>query len=498
MKTILKTIPKIILLVVIVMAAVYTALAIYYHDHFSYGTYALGNYITGLSVSEANELIKDDYEYKDLVITDIDSKKYIINSKDIISDVDFTKSLETRMDNQKTFGFILNVFSENSDENMAPSIKVDDKELEKIVNAWPMFDDYENKTVEIVQTVEDGYSLVNTMTNVPNSEVIISAIKNAIAKEEIALCLNEVTDAYTDYELTDDMKSIVSTYEKIEDIQNTGIVYKFGDEKISLLGNFMADTILTTENVDDVRKKKSSKITGGGVFIINGEETSFPKNTLEENGFITDEDGNLIVSCQLLYDEVETLCAQYNSVGTTRTFVNHDKENIEIYGGTYGNKIDTDAEYEYILSCILNENEGERQPKYLQEALSKGENDIGSTYVEISIEDQKLYYYIDGEEFLDTDVVTGSVKAKHDTPTGVFYVYGKSKNRYLRGRGYVSFVKYWMPVYKGVGMHDASWRDEFGGDIYLTSGSHGCINLNDEDAKTLYENIKIGVPVIIY
>ena len=28
-----------------------------------------------------------------------------------------------------------------------------------------------------------------------------------------------------------------------------------------------------------------------------------------------------------------------------------------------------------------------------------------------------------------------------------------------------------------IGIHDASWRDTFGGTIYKTSGSHGCINV---------------------
>ena len=55
-----------------------------------------------------------------------------------------------------------------------------------------------------------------------------------------------------------------------------------------------------------------------------------------------------------------------------------------------------------------------------------------------------------------------------------------------------------MPVYKGVGMHDASWRDEFGGDIYQNEGSHGCINLPTDKAEELYGYVEIGTPVVIY
>ena len=38
-------------------------------------------------------------------------------------------------------------------------------------------------------------------------------------------------------------------------------------------------------------------------------------------------------------------------------------------------------------------------------------------------------------------------------------------------------VTYWMPFNGGIGFHDADWQPYFGGDRYLTGGSHGCINL---------------------
>ena len=35
-------------------------------------------------------------------------------------------------------------------------------------------------------------------------------------------------------------------------------------------------------------------------------------------------------------------------------------------------------------------------------------------------------------------------------------------------------------------MHDATWRGKFGGQIYKTSGSHGCINLPLSFIKDFY------------
>ena len=111
---------------------------------------------------------------------------------------------------------------------------------------------------------------------------------------------------------------------------------------------------------------------------------------------------------------------------------------------------------------------------------------------------QKLYAYLKGELLVETDIVTGNVKRKMSTPEGVVHIYNKQRNRTLRGPGYASFVKYWMPVRGGIGLHDAGWRKEFGGEIYKTEGSHGCINMPTKTAAALYDRIEKGCLVACY
>ena len=84
------------------------------------------------------------------------------------------------------------------------------------------------------------------------------------------------------------------------------------------------------------------------------------------------------------------------------------------------------------------------------------------------------------------------------TPAGVNYVNNKQRNRVLRGEGYASPVKYWVPVKGAIGIHDANWRSEFGGEIYKTNGSHGCINTPTEIMSQLYDAVEIGTPVIMF
>ncbi|MGN0377506.1 MAG: L,D-transpeptidase, partial [Suilimivivens sp.] len=137
-------------------------------------------------------------------------------------------------------------------------------------------------------------------------------------------------------------------------------------------------------------------------------------------------------------------------------------------------------------------------PQYTQMAQKQGLNDIGDTYIEVDMTEQMLYYYKEGELVIETPVVTGNTSLKRGTPCGTNYVYGKQKNRTLRGEGYTAFVKYWIPVNGNIGIHDSSWRKEYGGDIYIKNGSHGCINTPEEEVSKLYDMVEIGTPCIMF
>ena len=45
------------------------------------------------------------------------------------------------------------------------------------------------------------------------------------------------------------------------------------------------------------------------------------------------------------------------------------------------------------------------------------------------------------------------------------------------------------------GIHDASWRSSFGGEIYKYNGSHGCINMPYYNVSKLYDMVQVGTPV---
>ena len=169
-----------------------------------------------------------------------------------------------------------------------------------------------------------------------------------------------------------------------------------------------------------------------------------------------------------------------STIGTTVTY--------------YGQRLNKSAMASDIYKCVTEGISGTRTAPY----SAKSDKPYGGNYVEVNLSSQKLWVYKDGKQVVSTSLVSGSVAEGHRTPTGVYSIYAKQTDRYLTGADYRSFVHYWMPFLGGYGLHDASWRSSFGGDIYYYDGSHGCVNLPSSAAKKVYNNISVGTKVILY
>jgi len=122
-----------------------------------------------------------------------------------------------------------------------------------------------------------------------------------------------------------------------------------------------------------------------------------------------------------------------------------------------------------------------------------------STYVDVDITNQIVTYFENGVPKLQSPCVSGNTSAKRGTPTGEYKVLSHIKGKYLIGPTWKCWVDYWMQFTPdAVGLHDASWRSSFGGDIYKTNGSHGCVNLPKEAASKLFDMVDVGTTVVVH
>lgn len=207
-------------------------------------------------------------------------------------------------------------------------------------------------------------------------------------------------------------------------------------------------------------------------------------------------------------DYIRRIAIKYDTFGMDRKFKTTGKGEITVPGkdGIYGWQIDVNKTKDLLIEKLLAYESTAIEPVFIHKGLSyENTDDIGNTYIEIDLTRQHMWFYKDGKLLLDTDVVTGDVSKKVETQIGVMKVWSREKDRNLKGLSpigydYVAHVDYWMPInWKGVGIHDATWRNgQFGGNIYKTSGSYGCINTPLEKVKQIYENVQINTPVIVY
>ena len=177
-------------------------------------------------------------------------------------------------------------------------------------------------------------------------------------------------------------------------------------------------------------------------------------------------------------------------------------------GGDYGYSVNKPAEREAIAELFEEGESDDREPMFYTREYGDDHsiNDgIGDTYIEANLSSQHVWIYVDGKMVCESDCVSGNVNLGRGTPTGVYQILYKDTDVELKGQplangkySYISHVNYWMPFYSGCGFHDADWRTQFGGNIYRTDGSHGCINLPKEIAPKFYNFVSKGMPVVVY
>lgn len=238
-----------------------------------------------------------------------------------------------------------------------------------------------------------------------------------------------------------------------------------------------------------------------------GTEVTYDWNSFEVvvdaeiiKDWIIRSENNISLDEKAIADFVSTNAKKYDTYGKTRQFTTTLGVELTLGTGGFGWQTDREAVTTELIKMIESGKVTKAEPKYSNKAPRKGMNDIGNSYVEIDLSNQHLYLYIDGSIVFETDFVSGAMNStpRSKSPAGVFDITYKTVNAVLRGSDYAEPVSYWMPFYGNYGMHDATWRTEFGGDIFLTNGSHGCINLPLDSAAVIYNYVKTGFPVICY
>lgn len=231
----------------------------------------------------------------------------------------------------------------------------------------------------------------------------------------------------------------------------------------------------------------------------DGEEKVDRTNILE--WVSVDADGVTPLLDESTIGAYATNMAQAHSVAASdaRVFVTTSGKSIYLQNAYGGYSVNAESLAKALYSGILAGGQTTIEAEILPGEPGRTVVDnFGGDYVEVDIPNQTVYCYRNGALVLQTACVTGCLANGDGTPTGVYSFYDLDRDVWLTGPTWNDWVDCWMGFYGSYGLHDASWRTEFGGDIYVNDGSHGCVNLPPEVAPTLYGYLYYGMTIILY
>lgn len=448
--------PVVLGVLVLCALAVYGGGFYYYQSHFVNGTVIDRVDVSGMTIPELEEQIQ---EYLLRIVerkSDGTTLEEDVQGKEIGLSYASTEPLKEILKSQNNWLWFLR---QDTAHETGALIAYDEAALESRVRKLSGFrEDFAQAPTDAY--ISDympgsGFEIVaENQGNQLNWQKTYEAVRASVEGLEEQVDL-DLAGCYETPQITSEDEQLRATLEKLQKYAGITITYTFGDNKEVLDG-----------------------ATIGSWLHVDGFDVTLDQTKVEEY--------------------VATLRKRYDSIFRSRTFMTSYGKEITIDGGDYGWWMNYGQEAVELAEMIEKGESGERVPVYYQTAASYGTPDYGNTYVEINLTAQHLFFYQDGELILESDFVSGNASRGYDTPAGVYGITYKQRNATLVGETYETPVSYWMPFNKNIGMHDASWRSSFGGDIYKTSGSHGCINLPPSAAKELYGYVEKGTPVICY
>lgn len=448
---------QIVVLICSLMIIILAVLVVNYSTKaFQYKTYINGIECSFLNIEGTIDKLERKINNSKLTLLFADNKQYTclgtyfdlkVNNKKEIENALF-KQREEDSNEEKQYNITqLYTLNENKVREYLASLGIFKTEMKEPKDAYLEFD---GKDEVIIKKEVYG----NKINFDEACEYMISGLK----KGETIIDFRKITNIEPKIKATD--QSIISQRDYINSILKTTITYKLHDgSKYKLDANIMKDWI-----------KKDKK---------GNYDIELDKNIPEFINLLNKKASYLLTS------------TEFNATGRGKISISFGRK-------TYRN-INKDKEIERLKNQLKNGESTEFEVIYNSLPDYKNIN----TYVELDLSRQRVWMYVNGRCILDTPCVTGNVAGGYATPSGIYYLTYKTTDTNLEGYNsdgseYSSHVNFWMPFNGGIGFHDASWRSYFGGNIYMTNGSHGCVNLPYSAAKTLYNNINTSVPIILY
>lgn len=448
-------------------AAVYIGFAVYFGSHFLFYSTINGTDFSMKNVEQVEKYMEEQVNGYVLSIEKSDGKEEQIAGKDISLKYVPSKELEKLVKEQNNFFWIESLWKHPKIE--APIGVEYDKEMlkTKIEGLQCMVPENQTASIDAHPEFKDTEfvvipEVIGTQIDV---EKFCKEVEQAVSGFLPALNLAE-KECYLKPRFLEDSEQVIAAKDAMNSYLGANITYDFHPY---------------TEVVD-------AAVISQWVLVDGEMNVTFNQDAVRAH--------------------IAALAEKYDTIWKTREFTTANGNVVSVNPGTYGWEIDQETEYAALTANIQNAETVTREPAYFSVAATHEPMDMGNTYAEVDLSAQHMWLFQGGQVVLDSDVVTGNPNIwNRETPSGVYSILELQQNKTLVGEivpetgepEYETPVSFWMRVtWSGIGFHDATWQPYFGGSLYLSNGSHGCINMPYGQAQALYSMLTIGTPVVIH
>ena len=460
-KILKKSFNKILVGLIVILTVIYFAGTLYFEDRYLFNTYINEQDVSRKTESQVSkELLGDSSLFITIVGKDVHQET--IYGDEIDYKLNISDNFYEILKSQNKYTWPLSLLLHKEYE-VSASTEYDENLLKERLKKTNVVKN-ENATFPEDAYIKQDNAGFRIMPEVEGTVVdfdkYFEGVKNALSEKQTGFNLQK-EGVYLEPEITSTSPELLEELNRLKNATNFKVTYR----------TYKGSTTLTNKNFGDWIE-------------------------VDENGLIN------FVDEEKISDLVDSIASDCNTVGDTIEFRTQNSGTITLKSQTYGWKVDKAKAKEMIKNAIYGQETTTIDIPFSSEG-TENDGKIGNTYIEVSITEQHMWFFKDGKLVVESPVVTGKPTADRETKIGLYTIVSRETERYLgtyEVQGYSSFVHYWMPFNGGQGLHDATWRDdsEFGGSTYKTNGSHGCVNLPLDVAKTIYENSHTGYPVIVY
>ena len=440
------------------LLSIYLGISLFFVNHFTFGTKIDGIDVAGNNVKEVESKFENKIKDYSLTLNERNGNSETIKADDIGLKYASSGEIKKILKEQSAFSWIIGIFKDRDYENLDELSYDKDMFLSTLSNLnCVKGEDIEAPKSAYLKFKNSRYVIVpEEKGNTVNKEILTKEVSKAVLNGSTSIDIDK-KGCYEKPKYTANNKKVKECLQTLNKYMLSEITYKKGQKSITCDKN-------TTNKWIDI-----------------------------------DDDFNISVNEYKVSSFVDKVAGVFNTYQDTRDFKTSNGNVIKVAGGDYGWILDKTSTKSEIQKALLEGKKVTLEPKFSQEAASESGNDYGNSYIEISFVQQHLWLYKEGKMIFETDIVSGSIANNCATPPGTYYIKYREKNATLKGEGYQTHVSFWMPFNGNIGLHDSStWRSEWGGNIYVNGGSHGCINLSYEAAEKIFNSIKAGYPVICY